>query len=230
LSDEVSLLAGLVALYEQFDTVDLEALASEGVNTVGSILAGVMEEVPAVAEGIQAGRDALDDLEEQIPALEAGHLWLQDRVAVLGRSFSDVEVALENVVGIAGSFLQKLNQWFQDILRWLPFGIGDRTNATMGVIATLLDSVPDTIDGLQTQVSDPLAFWFGRDGPETRIQEQVIRPVRNEALDKAAVTVTQIESLDAVYQSRLAQPVAEAIEQQRLIREQITAFREANLV
>lgn len=230
LSGEVSLLAGLVALYEQLDAVDLGALASEGVNTVSSILEGVMEEVPGVAEGIQAGQEALVELEEQIPAIEEGHKWLQEQVDVLGESFSAIEGALDNVVDIAGSFLQKLNQWFQDILRWLPFGIGDKTNTTMGVIAALLDSVPNTIDGLQTQVADPLALWLEKDGHVTRIQQRIITPVRHTALDKAALTVTQIQSLDEVYQSRLAEPVSEAIAIQESIREQIVAYRQANLV
>lgn len=230
LTGEVSLLSGLVALYEQLDDVDLAALASEGVSTVSSILDGVMEEVPGVADGIQAGQDALEELEEQIPAIEEGHKWLRAQLDDLEDSFSAVEGALDNVVDIAGSFLQKLNQWFQDILRWLPFGIGNKANTTMGVIAAFLDSVPNTIDGLQTQVSDPLAFWVEKDGQVTRLQQRIITPVRHTALDKAALTVTQIQSLDEVYQSRLAEPVSEAIEKQESIREQIVAYRQANLV
>jgi len=230
LAGEVSLLSGLVALYEQLDAVDLGVLANTGVNTVSSILEGIMEGIPGVAEGIQAGQDALEELEDQIPAIEEGHRWLQGQLEELGESFSAIEGALDNVVDIAGNFLQKLNQWFQDILRWLPFGLGDKTNTTMGVIATLLDSVPNTIDGLQTQVSDPLALWFEKDGPVTRIQQRIISPVRHTALDKATLTVTQIQGLDEVYQSRLAEPVKEALEKQESIREQIVAYRQANLV
>jgi len=230
LTGDVSLLSGLVALYEQLDAVDLGALANSGVNTVSSILAGIMEEMPGVAEGIQAGQDALEELEEQIPIIEEGHKWLQAQLEDLGEFYSAVEGALDNVVDIAGNFLQKLNQWFQDILRWLPFGFGDKANTTMGAIATLLDSVPNTIDGLQTQVSDPLALWLEKDGPTTRIQQRIISPVRHTALAKATLTVTQIQGLDGVYQSRLADPVKEAIEKQEAIREQIVAYRQANLV
>ena len=230
LGAQVTLLAGLVELYEHLDAVDLATVASEGVATVSSILTGVIEEVPAVAEGIQAGRDALEDFEEQIPSLEEGQRWLIEQMDVLNGLYTAVETALQNSVEVAGTFLQKLNQWFQDIQKWLPFGIGDRAATIMNALADLLESVPETIDGAQTRVAGPLDLWLERDGQETRLHKQLIRPVRVSALDRASRTVTQVEALDSIYQSRLAEPVIAATERQRLIREQITTYRQNNLV
>ena len=230
LGSQVTLLAGLVALHEQLDALDFSAVASEGVATVSSILTGVIEEVPAVTEGIQAGREALDDFEEQIPSLEEGQRWLIEQVEVLNGYYATLETALQNSVGGVGSFLQKLNRWFQDILKWLPFGIGDSAATIMDALADLLESVPDTIEGAQTQVAGALDQWLEKDGQETRLHKQLIRPVRNSALDRASRTVAQVEALDSVYQSRLAEPVIAAAEQQRLIREQIVTYRDNNLV
>jgi hypothetical protein len=230
LGGQVTLLAGLVSLYEQLDAVDITAVASEGVATVSGILTGVIEEVPSVTEGIQAGRDALDEFEDQIPSLEEGQRWLVEQVEVLNGYYAALEIALQNSVDVAGSFLQKLDRWFQDILKWLPFGIGDRAATIMNALADLLESVPETIDGAQTQVAGPLNQWLERDGQETRLHKHLIRPVRNSAFDRASRTVTQVEALDSVYQSRLAEPVIAAAEQQRLIREQIATYRQNNLV
>ena len=230
LGGQVALLGGLVELYEHLDDVDLAAVAGEGVATVSSILSGVIEEVPAVAEGIQAGRDALDDFEEQIPSLEEGQRWLIEQVDVLNGFYIALEEALQNSAEVAGTFLQKLNHWFQDILKWLPFGIGDRAATTMSALADLLERVPETIEGAQTRVAGPLDQWLEKDGEVTRVQKQLIKPVRISALDKASRTVSQVEALDSIYQARLAEPVIAAAEQQRLIREQITAYRQNNLV
>lgn len=230
LGGQVSLLAGLVQLYEQLDEIDLNTVASDGIATVSSILSGVIEEVPAVAEGIQAGRDALDDFEEQIPSLEEGQNWLLNQMEVLDGFYLTIETALQNTVGVTGTFLEKLNLWFKDILKWLPFGIGDRATAIMDALADLLEQVPETIDGVQTEVVGPLTLWLEKDGDDTQLHRQLIRPVRENALDKASTTVAQVQALDAVYQSRLADPVIEAAEQQQLIRDQIVSYRQVNLI
>jgi hypothetical protein len=230
LGGQVTLLAGLVELYEHLDAVDLTAVASEGVATVSSILTGVIEEMPAVSEGIQAGREALDDFEEQIPSLEEGQRWLIDQVELLDGLYAALETALQNSVDVAGTFLQRLNQWFQDILKWLPFGLGDRAATIMNALADLLESVPETIEGAQTRVAGPLDLWLERDGQETHLHKQLIRPVRIGVLDKASKTVTQVEALDFVYQSRLAEPVIAAVERQQLIRDQIETYRQNNLL
>ena len=230
LGGQVTLLAGLVELYEHLDEVDLTSVASEGVATVSSILTGVIEEMPAVSEGIQAGREALDDFEEQIPSLEEGRRWLIEQVELLDGFYAALETALQNSVDVAGTFLQKLNQWFQDILKWLPFGLGDRAATIMNALANLLESVPETIEGAQTRVAGPLALWLEQDGQETRLHKQLIRPLRIGALDKASKTVTQVEALDFVYQSRLSEPVIAAVERQQLIREQIDTYRQNNLL
>jgi len=230
LGGQVTLLAGLVELYEHLDAVDLPTVASEGVATVSTILTGVIEEMPAVAEGIQAGREALDNFEDQIPSLEEGQLWLIEQVDALDGFYAALETALQNSVDVAGTFLQKLDRWFQDILKWLPFGIGDRAATIMNTLTDLLESVPETIEGAQTRVAGPLALWLERDGQETRLHKQLIKPVRIGALDKASRTVSQVEALDSIYQSRLADPVIAAAEQQQLIREQIATYRQNNLV
>ncbi len=230
LGGQVTLLAGLIELYEHLDAVDLANVAGEGLATVSSLLTGVITEVPAVAEGIEAGQKALDDFEEQIPSLEEGQRWLIEQVEALNAYYSALETALQSSVELAGTFLQKLNRWFQDILKWLPFGLGDRAAITMNALADLLERVPETIEGAQTRVAGPLNLWLERDGQDTRLHKQLIKPVRNSALDRASRTVSQVEALDSIYQSRLVEPVIAAAEQQQLIREQIVTYRQNNLV
>jgi hypothetical protein len=84
--------------------------------------------------------------------------------------------------------------------------------------------------GAQDQVLSPLAQWFEKEEGETKLQRGVVKPLRQKALDSASRTVVQIEALDTIYQKKLAGPVADATEQQRLIRRQITAYRETGIV
>ena len=62
-NEQVGLLAGLVALYEQLEQVDMSAVFEEGVVAVSETITELIEQTPALSTGIEAGQVALDDLE-----------------------------------------------------------------------------------------------------------------------------------------------------------------------
>jgi hypothetical protein len=96
----------------------------------------------------------------------------------------------------------------------------------MSAVSELLDHVPGTLDGLRDHVAGPLDVWFGRDGDEIRLQRRLIKPVREEALDRADSTITRVGSVNEVYEDQLQQPVTVLVERQRLIRAQIAQYRQ----
>jgi hypothetical protein len=227
LMEDISILRGLVELYEQIDAIDLAALAGDGLAAVDGILGEMIDELPSVNEGIEAGQKALDEFEEQIPGIKEGRQWLSGQIGVLGDSYQQIELALANAVKGAGSFLQQFNKWIQDVLKWLPFGIGDKAAAILDALARLLAEIPDTFDGLQTNIGAPLDVWLEDDGGgEMRLQRRLIKPVREIALDKASGTLSKVETMQTVYQSQLAEPVTNAAENQRVIRERINEYRQ----
>ena len=119
-----------------------------------------------------------------------------------------------------------LSEWFQDILKWLPFGIGDKASTIMEAIARLIGEIPDTIEGMRTRIVAPLDMWLEEEQGETRLQRQIIKPVREKALDQAADAVGQVQTLDSVYQSQLLEPAKSAAKQQQTIRERIVEYRQ----
>ncbi len=226
LLEEVSLLRGLVELYEQIDAIDLATVAGSGLAAVDGVLGQMVDELPALNEGIEAGHKAINEFEEQIPGIKEGRQWLNEQIGALGNSYQQIELALANAVKGAGSFLQQFNLWIQDVLKWLPFGIGDKSAAILDTLARLLAEMPEMFDGLQTKIGAPLDVWLEEDDGEMPLQRRLIKPVRENALDKASVTLSKVETMQTVYQSQLAEPVTSAAENHRVIRERINEYRQ----
>lgn len=227
LSDEVTLLQGLVYLYEQLDAVDMAAVVGGGMAAVGGVLGEIADDVPSVNEGLQAGQEALSEFEGQLPYLKDGRQWLNGRIDGIGQSYQAIELAVQKAVKSTGTFLQQLNEWVQDILKWLPFGIGDRTSKILDAITHLLIDIPDTLEGIQDRITQPLDLWLEEDDKEMRIQKRLVRPVREEALFRATQTINHVETLQSVYKVQLADPVEAASESRQAIKSQIDEYRRA---
>jgi len=228
LAGRLTVVQGLLALYEEFEALDLDTVAAEGVAAVGDALGDLVADVPLVSQGLAAGRQALDEFEGQLPLVEQGRYWLEGQMAIVGRALEAAETVLNNTLKAGGSFLQLLNRWFEDILKWLPFGIGENALAIMSALGDLLASVPETLDGLRANVADPLDVWLERDGQENRLQRRLIKPLRDEALQQADSAVGRLGGVHDVYQAQLHDPVTALAERQQLIREQITQYRQSH--
>lgn len=230
LSGQVGVLSGLVALYEQLEGVDLGTVASNGIASVNGVLDELFQNVPSVEEGLQAGQQALSEFEAQVPLVDNGRRWLENQIELVNGYYAAVEEALSDAVEVAGAFLQMLNEWFQDVLKWLPFGIGDKAARIMDAMTNLLGETPNTISGARTNVVQPLNAWFELEENETHLKRRLIKPVRDEALNRAATAMSQTHSVKNVYDTQLAQPVQTTVEQRNALKQLIAAYRQEHQI
>ena len=228
LTGQLGLLSGLVLLYEELEELDLGQVVAEGLATVDETLDGIMAQVPDVADGLAVGNQALQELQDEIPALESGWMWMQQQAARLDFLYQAVELALARVMETGGALLHLLDAWFESLLKWLPFGMGNKALGIMAALTELLAELPDTLQGLDRQVAEPLDGWLRRDADETGLQRRLIKPVRERALAPASSVLAQVETLEGAYRQRLAQPVAERDAHRQTVREQIAAYRESH--
>ncbi|HID51840.1 MAG TPA: twin-arginine translocation signal domain-containing protein [Anaerolineae bacterium] len=228
---QIGILAGLVALYEQLEEVDVETVVENGLTAVSDTLANLLDDIPTLEEGIQAGHVALAEVENNIPLLENGRIWLENHTGKLDTYFQSIENMLQDAVESAGPFLQMLNDWFEGVRKWLPFGLGQKAAAVMQSITTLLIETPATISGLDTNISQPLAAWLNRDNDgEILLRKNVIKPLRENVLTKTEQTVGKAKETHLVYTAQLKEPVQTAVTNQRAIRQMITLYREEHQV
>jgi hypothetical protein len=227
-NNRIHVLAGLVALYEQLDEVDMSAAVNGGLTAVGGILGLLTEKAVTVAQGLVTGREALNEFEAHIPLVENGRFWLMGHVARIAGFYQGIEDALRTVAEKAGSFLQMLNEWFQDVMKWLPFGFGRKAAQIMAAMTTLLNETPNTIAGLRTNVAQPLDVWLGSAGEEMPLRRKLIKPLREQALQPAAEVLEQAEAMRNAYQNQLVQPVETIVTAQQAVRQMITDYRQRN--
>jgi chromosome segregation ATPase len=230
LTTKVTVLAGLLALYEQLENVDLSTIAEEGVSSVEEFLGDIVDQVPTAQEGLLIGQQAMDQLESEIPALESGRQWLVEQFNAIGDRFDGLELTLRNSVKASGTTLQLLGEWFQSLLKWLPFGIGDSAAATMDNISQLLDEILNTEQGLDLKLVTALDNLLDQDGEVTALQSQVINPVRDQAIAPAKKVINQTAELQTVLESDLIDPLTLATGQRNDYRELIAAFRQSHQV
>lgn len=225
-NERVGVLAGLVALYDQLDDVDLGALLHNGLDAVSGSLRGLLDEAPGLEDGVLRGAAALDEVEAHIPLLENGRNWLAHQTDKLQRYFAAVDLVLDQAVDRVGSFLEKVRDWFTDIQKWLPFNIGQRALATMDAMTTLLAETEPTISGLTTNVMQPLDVWLGAANEEAPLKRTLLKPMREEVLARTSKAVEKVRQVEAVYQTQLDAPVKTAVDQQRALRDLIAAYRQ----
>lgn len=229
-NNQIGILGGLVALYEQLDDVDLGELLSQGLGAVSSQFDELFQQVPLLSDGIQSGELALAEVEGQLPLLENGRQWLDSQVSKVEGFYSEVEAVLRDAVEAVGSFLEMLENWFEGLKRWLPFNIGAKAINVMAALTTLLGETPHTLSGLNTNVAQPLDFWLAREEDTPALQRRLIKPLREQVLSRATDTLAKTESVKTAYQIQVVEPVQAALENRRLAREAINAYRQQHQV
>lgn len=225
---QVGVLSGLVALYDQLEDIDLDDIVNSGLETVGDALDELVDNVPTVAEGLQMGQAALEELEQHIPLIEDGRDWLSDQIGSVDAFYGVVERSLRTIVEEGGSFIQMLDKWFQGILKWLPFGIGNKAIEVMSALTDLVDEIPKTIAGINTNVVEPLDEWLAKDGDRTALQSKVIFPVRDNAIKPASRALADTATLKVIYDNHLAGPAKTKMQHKRAIRSSIGEYRKTH--
>ncbi len=222
----IGVLAGLVSLYEQLESVDVTDWIEDGVTAVSEVISDLTDDLPSLSEGLEHGWQALAELDEQIPLLQNGRAWLEHQTDKLQGYFDSVEQLLETAVDRLGPFLQMFNQWVQDILKWLPFGLGQKTSAIMDAITNLLQETPHTISGLQTNVSEPLDTWLGKNEGEIPLRQNIITPLQERVLTKAGQIAEKSNQVHTSYQENVARRWETAVIHRQQIQNLIHTYRQ----
>ena len=226
LASEVTVLGGLVALYEQLEAIDLESIVEDGISTVEGTFSDLLLQMPKVEDGLAISQEALIDLESQIPALESGRLWLVEQFDTLDVHLDDLETTLSTAVKSAGPILGQLADWFQDISKWLPFGIGEKAANTMASLNQVLGDLLETREEMPAQLADPLAALLERDEEETAVQTNLINPIREELINPTAQAMEKAGSLRSVFKTDLVSPFTGAAEERKSLAEIIAEYRQ----
>ena len=135
---------------------------------------------------------------------------------------------LKTAVESVAPFMQMFNEWVQNILKWLPFGLGEKTSNITAAITELLLETPSTISGLDTNIAQPLDVWLGAANEEAPLRQTLITPMRDGVLAKSTAVIAQVEQARGGYEVELKEKLETAVSAQRTIQTAIAQYREVN--
>lgn len=224
-NERMGVMAGLLLLYEQLEKVNVGELLQDGVARVGEAVGELVDDIPTLDEALANGRAALEQFETEIPIVDAGRDWLVKQIERVHAFYLLVEEALRAGVERVGPFLEMVVEWFEDVLRWLPFGMGDTAADIMGAMTNLLAETPFTIAGAQNEVAGPLALWLDPAAGEVPLMTRVVHPLREDVIGRATSTVTKARTVEAAFAERLATPAGDALVSYAALTDAIGRYR-----
>ncbi len=230
-TEHIGVLSGLITLYEQLDEVDVSATVQNGLNSVADSIDELIDHTPTLSEGIALGHQALAEVEEHLPLLEDGRVWLEAQVNKLDTFYDSIEVILREVLETVGSFLDLVENWFSGLRKWLPFGIDEKAALVIKAISDLVAETPHTVSGLDTYIARPLDAWLIREeGDKPRLQQKLIKPIREQVLTEAEAAINRAHHVKSSYHEQLALPVEATLINRTAIREQISKYRQLHQI
>jgi hypothetical protein len=229
-TEQIGILSGLVALYEELDAVDISDSIQAGIDTVSGTIAGLIDGTPTLSAGIAVGQQALADVDAHLPVLENGRNWLDAQTNKLGAFYQTIELTLQNIVESFGSFLDMVEEWFNGVRKWLPFGIGENAANVVSAFSDLVAETPNTVGGINDHILQPLDAWLVRVDNEPSLRQTLIKPLRDQVLVEAENTINRAHQVHSTYQAQVAQPVALAKLTRDEIRQRIISYRQQYLV
>jgi hypothetical protein len=229
-NEQIGILSGLVALYDQLDEVDVTETVQNGLAIVTDSINNLVDQTPVLSEGIELGHQALAEVEEHIPQLEDGRIWMEAQVNKLGTFYDTVEVVLQGVLDSVGSFLDLVQSWFDGVRKWLPFGIDEKAANVVNALSDLVAETPHTINGLDSYIAKPLDVWLAREEDTPRLQRRLIKPIREQVLVEANETINRAHNVKTIYQDQLSLPVEATVANRIAVRQQIADYRQQHQV
>jgi hypothetical protein len=227
-AEEVAKLLGLLDLYEELDKIGLDGIVAKGLAAVALPLEVVEAGAKALKNGLDWAEDALRSLADAVPTAQESLLWLESQVSAVADAIEKLENgvaraldrATDNAVGEA------VKEFTAKILDILPFGLGDRFRDALAGLVTLVTSVDDLVEGINTRLLEPLREnWFSGDEGEG-MSGTFLDPLVEKILDPLEEHLNNLAALADTWQSELTTPTQEAMAKRARLQAEIARYKD----
>lgn len=217
----------LIAMYEQLESLGLDALTQEGLARMGQQLLTTIESLPVVRDGLALARSLLDNFEETLPAWEESLNWLSEQLGWLTAGLGLIEQAAGQVISATFTGLTEIFHGFVNfILEHLPFNIGTRASETLNTTQVVIARLPSVVGDADAKIVQSFKARVGQ-GDEGW-SRTLIRPLRERALSPADKLAASVKDTEATFASALKTPLEATLEQRAALRAAIAQFRAEN--
>lgn len=218
----------LIHLFDALESANLDAIVQNGLTAALGGLAGAVALAPAVRAGVTTARALLDELETVRQRVNQALTWLGDQVVQLQVSLFGVEQAGQAFEGLVtgaalGGAVQAFARFAQHIVRWVPFGWGDKVSQALTATQNQLERSHSLAREVNNAVFKATSRHFA-DTPNN-ITHTLAEPVRTQALAPAEALSQAVEHAQTTFDTALTQPAQAVLEQRARLRAQVAQFR-----
>lgn len=215
----------LIALYDQLDGVQLDKTVSNGMQSVLGSINNTSEYAQQLRDGLLVAKDNINQLDQGLAILDAGLVRVEGMIVGLSTLMQGLEDRLQAAGEPVAPVTDALGSLFENLISYLPFGIGERIQATIDSIKIVIGSIPESIASLNDNLIAPMrTTFFPRDGDN--IQVRLLEPLTNVLFYPAEWTLSGLANLADTWDKELEQPAQAMIEERASLRKKITAQKE----
>jgi hypothetical protein len=218
-------LKGLLTLYESLEKIELDAIVSTGVASVGLLLNGVEGGSLTIKAGLDAVEGLLLDFEGAFATIRDGIEWTEGMISALADRLQALEDTIEGALEKAQPITEALGSFFDLVLDLLPFGYGDRIRAILDRIGDLVANIPEAVEGINTRLLEPLRRdWFSEEKGKG-LKAGLIDPIVTRFLDPLEAFLGKLAELVGGWEDKLIKPTESAISERDAIRTEIARYK-----
>jgi hypothetical protein len=209
---------GLIDLYKQLEGIGVDQVINAALASLGTTLLAIDTVKIALNGGIALTARVLQGVEDQLPLISAGIAWLEEQVSKLMIGIRAFQTAM--AVSTNTPTTKAISDFMSQLLDMLPFGVGQNIKAGLQALGDVLNHLPELLSNVSVMVLEPLRVWIGSNG-QGGLRDSLLRPLREQLLAPAQQIVANAENLNTVYNTQVAQPVQNALDQRAKIRGEI---------
>jgi hypothetical protein len=225
---DLARLQGLVDLYEGLEKVGLDAILETGMLAMALPLEAVEAGARLLKQGLEWAEGGLRSLAEALPTARESLAWLERQITALAAAIERLQAsigraldrALDNPVG------QALRDFTALVLDHLPFGLGDRIAGVLEGLVTVITSVDELVEGINTHLLEPLdSKWFSAK-EDAGLSASLVDPMVERVLDPLEAHLEDLSTLVDTWQAKLMAPTQEALAERARLRNEIGRYKQ----
>ncbi|MBX3000583.1 MAG: hypothetical protein KF893_18835 [Caldilineaceae bacterium] len=222
---EMAHLHTLLSLYEMMDRVGLDRLITTALAALGFSISGLRLGATAVRGAVEFITALINRFDAAVPQILAGIEVAEGFLQAIDRHLNELERLIGEVMQEAAPLTQAVDRFVQELLGYLPFGIGDRIRRTIQEMAALVGLLPAGLGALRSGLFSPIRAWFpAEEGADLRAQ--LFTPARAELLEPTRALLNDLIQFADRWDSEMAGPVEAALAQRAEVRSQIVAYQQ----
>jgi len=225
LRGQVSTLQELVELYEELDAVALDDQVTRGLATVGGLVSGLRQMAEGLATAAAAARTALLDFQANFASLQASMQWLRSSLSTMSQRLLGLENEVSQALGLSGPITETLGAFLAEVMDRLPATARAQLGGGLERMGEAITAIPPLVQGLYMRILEPLGEWFSSRSADG-LSNVLVNPLLTTVLDPLEALTTAVLELESSWQTELAGPLEERIEQRQEIRSRIARLRE----